>query len=361
MGQLIVHRDELFVGRLQLLFRGLELLVDALQLLVGRLRLFARGLQLVIGRVVLHLRGLHVVLRLGQLPLQLRDAPRGGAAHAVGDGRPRSRIGEGHRLACDLLEQDEEAAIVEVLERHHFHVQRAGCALVLDRDRGRAHRLVVLSCLVQGRPQRGEHAGTRHLQHVEGGLARGRLEKRTGRAAELQDLEVVAHEHRGRRETVHRDAVGFALHIEFGTASVAVHLGCEVDRSVRHLGRCDPPVAGRRPGPQVERWRGPGPLDVDLVFLVERFEQLTETADRLRRPQVEEPTRAEGIVEDGKDLLLKGRLEVDQQIAAADQVETREGRVGDHVLPGEHHHVAQRLDHAVAAALFHEEAAQPFW
>ncbi len=58
-------------------------------------------------------------------------------------------------------------------------------------------------------------------------------------------------------------------------------------------------------------------------------------------------------------LLLQHRLEVDQHVAAADQVDARERRVGEHVVAREHAHVADRLADPVAAVDLDEEAPQP--
>ena len=65
-------------------------------------------------------------------------------------------------------------------------------------------------------------------------------------------------------------------------------------------------------------------------------------------------------MERGQRLLLQARLEIDQQIAATDEVHARERRVGDEILPREDHHLAQRLVDAVAAFLLDEEPPQAF-
>ncbi len=63
-------------------------------------------------------------------------------------------------------------------------------------------------------------------------------------------------------------------------------------------------------------------------------------------------------MESGDQAVLQLRLEVDHQVAAAEQVEAREGRVLDDVLDGEHDHLADLLLHAIAGVLLGEEAAQ---
>ena len=65
-------------------------------------------------------------------------------------------------------------------------------------------------------------------------------------------------------------------------------------------------------------------------------------------------------MEQRDDRLLHVRLEVDQHVAARDQVEPREGRVAEKVLGGEDHRVAQVLGDLVVVSLLDEEPAQAF-
>src|SRR5258708_34974061 len=65
-------------------------------------------------------------------------------------------------------------------------------------------------------------------------------------------------------------------------------------------------------------------------------------------------------MENGERLLLQTRLKINQQIAATNQVQPREGRVVDKILPGEDDHLPQRLDDAIAAFFLDKKAAQSF-
>ena len=58
------------------------------------------------------------------------------------------------------------------------------------------------------------------------------------------------------------------------------------------------------------------------------------------------------------DLLLQVAVEIDQNVAAGDEIDAREGRVFEQVVDREQHQVAQFLAHAVVVALAREEAAQ---
>ena len=65
-------------------------------------------------------------------------------------------------------------------------------------------------------------------------------------------------------------------------------------------------------------------------------------------------------MEEGQNSPLQHRLQVDEHVPAADKVDVGEGRVGEHVVPGEHANVADRLADAVAAVHLDEEAPQAF-
>ncbi len=65
-------------------------------------------------------------------------------------------------------------------------------------------------------------------------------------------------------------------------------------------------------------------------------------------------------MENGERLFLQTRLKINQQVAATNQVQPREGRVVDEILPGEDDHLPQRLDDAIAAFFLDKKPAQSF-
>jgi hypothetical protein len=71
-----------------------------------------------------------------------------------------------------------------------------------------------------------------------------------------------------------------------------------------------------------------------------------------------ESARFQGIVEDRDNLLLEHRSHVDQNVAAADQVQAREQRVHRKVLPGENAAFAHRFRNLIAAVCPYEEATE---
>ncbi len=63
----------------------------------------------------------------------------------------------------------------------------------------------------------------------------------------------------------------------------------------------------------------------------------------------------------GQHLFLQQRVEVDEQVAAAHQVDLAEGRGGDDVVRGEDHHFADPLAHLVLVLLFDEKRDYPLF
>ena len=82
---------------------------------------------------------------------------------------------------------------------------------------------------------------------------------------------------------------------------------------------------------------------VNAPFLGDRLEQVDLPANRLRRAQEQVASLVESEVQEGDDLLLHLRFEVDQQVAATDQVDLGERGVGDQVLNRKRHGFAHLL------------------
>ncbi len=59
------------------------------------------------------------------------------------------------------------------------------------------------------------------------------------------------------------------------------------------------------------------------------------------------------------DLLLQLAIEIDQEIAAGDQIDAGERRILEQAVAGEQHDVAQFLADPVVVALADEEPTQP--
>src|SRR5439155_23494670 len=100
-------------------------------------------------------------------------------------------------------------------------------------------------------------------------------------------------------------------------------------------------------------------FEVDFVLLVHRLKQLCERANRLGRAQEEESFRFKGVMKRRHDLFLQTGFEIDQQVAATDEVDARERRVAQEILSGENDDLPQRLGNPIAAVLLDKESPQP--
>src|SRR4030095_16729344 len=87
--------------------------------------------------------------------------------------------------------------------------------------------------------------------------------------------------------------------------------------------------------------------------------EFRKSTDRFRRAKTQIPSGLERVMEDWDHAFLQARFEVDQQIAATDQVHAGERRIADHVLPGKDDDLAQGLVDAISSVLLNEEPPQP--
>src|SRR5471032_689146 len=99
---------------------------------------------------------------------------------------------------------------------------------------------------------------------------------------------------------------------------------------------------------------------VNAVALVHLFEQVARDLDRFRAAEKQKTARPQRKVKRLQHLALYGFIEVDQQVAARDQVHSRKRRITQDVVDGEHHFLTQFLAHLVTATGLHKKSAQPF-
>ena len=100
----------------------------------------------------------------------------------------------------------------------------------------------------------------------------------------------------------------------------------------------------------------------DLGLAIERAEERIMIAHAFGGAEEEPTVRLQREVEKRDELLLQLRAQVDQQIAATEQIELGKGRILDDVLLGEDQQVAEAFMDAIAAAIGFggEEARQAF-
>src|SRR5471030_2967813 len=93
---------------------------------------------------------------------------------------------------------------------------------------------------------------------------------------------------------------------------------------------------------------------VNAVALVHLFEQVARDLDRFRAAEKQKTARPQRKVKRLQHLALYGFIEVDQQVAARDQVHSRKRRITQGVVDGEHHFLTQFLAHLVTATGLHK-------
>src|SRR5262249_32652503 len=97
---------------------------------------------------------------------------------------------------------------------------------------------------------------------------------------------------------------------------------------------------------------------IDARLPIDVVEKSRRVGGGLRRAEEQKSTRVERVVEGAAGLLLQFAVEIDQQIAAGDQVDAREWRIPEHAVACKQHDVAQFLADTVLIAFAREVTAQ---
>ncbi len=346
--QLLVEGRQLFVARLELFLGGLELLVEALQLLVAGEDLFIRRLQLFVGAALVLDDRLQVLLRRRQLLFQPHHLA---VRLAPGQARRGRRCGLDGRLFRRLHEEDEESEPFgrAPLDRDGLDVHAVESIPVAERQALPADGQAGGAGLLDHLAQRGQQPLLHDPGQAEGRGARAVLHVGMRVAAELQDFQVLVHQDARRAVAGEEDPVGLPLHVaaaagvaggrawpdaEDGSSQVGARAGSGDGVGHRGLRRKDP------------------------VLPVHRQEQVRGRDDGLRVPQQEEAAGIQGVVEVGDHLPLHAGLEVDEDVAAADEVQVGEGRIPDQIVAREDAQVAHGLADLEMAVHAGEEALQ---
>src|SRR5262249_36678890 len=95
-------------------------------------------------------------------------------------------------------------------------------------------------------------------------------------------------------------------------------------------------------------------------FVIKGNEEISETANSLGRAEKQEPAGIQGVMKQGHEMSLCLGIQVNQQVAAREQVDLGKGWVREQVLLGKHHHFPDLLLDAIAVVLSGEIALQPF-
>src|SRR2546427_9406720 len=346
--QLLVHGGELFVDRLELLLRGLELLIRALQFLVARQELLVGRLQLLVVRFALFDDRLQKLLGRRELLAEVLDVPPRVSDRA---GNPASRYARLPRRGNTLEEHEVVALPGGPAHRDDLKSHLGHPTILLDAEPLASDRRVLLPRLVDRHAQLRQQAFPSDLQEGVPCLAGGGLEIGARVTAELKDLRRLIDEDAGGGVLSEKDPVDLLHRLRPPPGGLA-----RTPRGPARPGLRGPAIETAQA--QVEPPRG-RPLGVDLVLFVDHREEVRQWPDGLRHSQHQEAWGRQGIVEDRRHAPLQLQLEVDEHVAAYDEVHLREGRVRGQVVLREDAELAHRLADLILAIQLHEEAPQP--
>src|SRR4029077_20350561 len=100
-------------------------------------------------------------------------------------------------------------------------------------------------------------------------------------------------------------------------------------------------------------------MPVDSMRPGDRFEAVGKVRDGLGPAEKQDTALAQGKIKQQEDLLLRFRTQVNEKVAAGEQVEGRGRGVGQDILGREDHEPAQLGRDAIAAILFRKETGKP--
>src|SRR2546426_11964532 len=94
---------------------------------------------------------------------------------------------------------------------------------------------------------------------------------------------------------------------------------------------------------------------IEPRLATEGGKQVGEAADRLRAAEKQDAAGTQAVVKQRNEFLLHLRGEVDQQVAAAQNIQLGKGRGHDEALRGKNHHLPDLRGHLVTAVNFGKE------
>ena len=222
-------------------------------------------------------------------------------------------------------------------------------AVRFDLDAFLANDPLLLLGLVDGCAQVRQQTFAGHSRQAKARLPGSGFQKGARSPAEEKDFQVFVHHHACRDVLGQENALRLFLRVESGRRLLHVHPGFPLSRS--KLGGVE-----FKDGPRHRRF-----LRVDLVLLVQQLKVLVESCDALRDPEHQKAARVQAVIEEREHLFLQHEAQINQQIAATYQVQSGEGRVLGHIVPGKNAHVANGFADLVSLRDFREKATQAFW
>ena len=314
--EVAVGVSECRVGRLDLLARGLELLVGRLELLIHGDELFVGRLQLLVGRLDVLDRPLEVSPGVLEILLEAFDQRVGLLIDPLQD-----RLA-GIRLEAEVLEDDQEepAGFAEV--RHRLDGQADPLGPFLDPDDG---------LLVLHRPPGLDSLRERRREATSEGPSPASLTMWLWNAPrQFPGISPSPDAHTICPSSRTTTALGGEL-VEDDPLHQERQVAGRRDAAAAPV-RGDPGLVGPAGRGRPDRGRQP---TGDPVLGIRRPEEFLVVRHALRRAEEQIPARPERVMEQGDELLLEVRPQVDQQVPARDQVEAGERRVVDQVVERE--------------------------
>ena len=306
MGQLGIFADHLSIDRLKFFIDRLHLLLGGFQFLVGRL-------QFLVDRLIFLIRGFHFLVGDFQLVdrgLELRSGRQqflGEILHCAGRRLARSPgLALRYRETPVLKRQNNEVAVIP----HRFRDQRQQLRPAIDAERniGVADRHIVGLHVLQRRSHGGPQRFAQNIEEGEARRAGRRFQILAHRSAgESDDLVAAINHHVRRIVSLHHqprglvDLIAGPCRARFGRRG---YFGCRAAR--REVRKCC-------------LWRL-ATLKNAMLLAVGR-EQFRCARHRFRGPQKQPPTRLQGVVKAPHNPVLQGGIDVDQQVAARNQIE----------------------------------------
>ena len=318
----------------QFLVGGLEFLVGGLEFLVAGLGFFLEGLHFFAG-------GPQLLAELIEVLLQRRQLGAGGG-RVLSFARPFSFRGRVHIRKDDHHQPLQRLRLLDDL-KHEVH--RLPAAIGPDHHVLANNRVFLPERPPEGVVELEAQALAGHGKDIHIGLAHRRLQIFARPPADENDVAIFVNDHRRRGIPAQKQLL--RLRLEVGWL-------LERPRRLRPQGGNE--RAGKRDllnlrigfEPPVKPRPG-----------VQRREQVAKLAHGLGAAQEQKAAGIEAIVKERYELLLQLRRQVDEQVAAAHQVEFGERRVHDDVLRRKDHHLPDRLGHLVAVLHLDEVLAQP--
>ena len=191
-----------------------------------------------------------------------------------------------------------------------------------------------------------------HGINVPVGFARCWLQICACPAADEEDIALVVGQHGGRRVALQEKLLGQRLEVGRGFVRA-----CLPSRGGSRMG-----ARGQNRGGEVDRLCPQDAIQApkDLCPGLQRGKEVCGGADGLRAAKEQEPVGIQAVVKERQEFLLQLGREIDEKVAAAQDVEPGERRVHDEVMRGAEHHLADLFAHLITVLSLHEESAQTF-